>query len=437
VASRGAKPRREQASTWRRIREINRAPDRSRLLARLHPHPLRENERGVLRGTAGNRARTKPLARGKALRHSELGQMSMTRSRILVGRPVVVALSLGLAMVSVSTASAAAPGDLTATPSEPPPPARPTPTPAEPPAAAAPAPAPAPAPTTPPPAAEAPATAPTTTETPTPPPAAPGDPAAPGAVPLTSTPPSTSTPPAPQQPMRDPFRMDTVPDTQGDPFRPGDTWTPYTGEPRPTRTTTVVVTDRYTPLPPPPPPTPPDRPKRFFVSGYGGLSFQLTTTSRRLSIMNGFQGGLLLGERLSIGLAFRRLSHRFGPDIRGTSGDRYQLGMVFGGGEIGVVVVRHGRFEMGIESLFGAGAACVDKLVKRNGHTDSKCVDAVRMFVIEPGAFIHVNLTNWARVGFDGGYRFVVREGFKPPNDFRLSGPYFGANLEFGWFRRG
>ena len=240
--------------------------------------------------------------------------------------------------------------------------------------------------------------------------------------------------------MRDPFRPETTPDTQGDPFRAGDTWTPYTGDPTrrtSTTTTTVVVTDRPLPaLPPPPPPSPPSAPKRFFVSGYGGFNFALTTTSRQLSLINGFQGGLLLGERLSIGGAFRRMSHRFGPDIQGTSGRHYQLAMVYGGAEVGVVLIRHNRFELGIESLFGMGSSCVNQLVKQNGHTDAKCIDAVRMFVIEPGAFIHINLTNWMRFGLDGGYRFVVRERFRPPNDFRMGGAYFGMNVEFGWFKR-
>jgi hypothetical protein len=240
-----------------------------------------------------------------------------------------------------------------------------------------------------------------------------------------------------QAPIGDPFRPGRVGDTQGDPFRAGDTWTPYTGERTPSTTTTVIVTERtLPPLPPPPPPSPPEQPKRFFVSGYGGLSFQLTTTSRRLSLMNGFQGGLLLGERLNIGLAYRRMVHRFGPDILGESGKRYQLGMVYGGAELGVVIVRHNRFELGIESMFGMGVGCVNQLVRKNGHTDARCVDAVRMFVIEPGAFIHFNLTNWLRLGIDGGYRFVVRERFKPGNDFRMGGPYFGMNLEFGWFKR-
>jgi hypothetical protein len=341
---------------------------------------------------------------------------------------------IAFALVEQSAAAA----HVYAPPSEPPPPSTSAPVTSAPPPSAAPAPTAAP-----PPAAAAPTASPPAATPPAdPPPVAaptsgPADPAAPGAVPLTSTPPPPAS--AEAAPIGDPFRPGRVIDTQGDPFRPGDTWTPYAGEPvspaTTTTTTTVVITERPDPLPPPPP-APPPRTKRFFVSGYGGLSFQMSTTSRRLSLLNGFQGGLLLGERLSLGLAFRRMTHRFGPDIRGDSGKRYQLGMIYGGAEVGVVIVRHGRFELGLESLFGMGVGCVNRLIKEEGHTDAKCIDAVRMFVIEPGAFIHLNLTNWMRVGIDGGYRFVVRERFKPPNDFRLGGPYFGLNLEFGWFKR-
>jgi hypothetical protein len=354
--------------------------------------------------------------------------MTRTRARISSALPSTIAIAFAM----IEQSAVAAP------PEGPPPPA------ASAPVTSAPPPSAAPTPSAPPPAAAAPvatppAPTPTPTPTPTPPPttATPGDPAAPTALPLTSTPPPASAPV--QQPIGDPFRPGRVADTQGDPFRAGDQWAPYTGERTPANstTTTVVVTQReLPPLPPPPPPAPPPRSKRFFVSGYGGLSFQLSTTSRRLSILNGFQGGLLLGERLSIGVAYRRLAHRVGPDIRGTNGNRYQLGMMYGGGELGVVIVRHGRFEMGIESLFGMGVGCVNQKIRREGHTETRCIDAVRMFVIEPGAFMHFNLTNWMRLGLDGGYRFVVRESFKPPNDFRLSGPYFGMNLEFGWFKR-
>jgi hypothetical protein len=56
------------------------------------------------------------------------------------------------------------------------------------------------------------------------------------------------------------------------------------------------------------------------------------------------------------------------------------------------------------------------------------------MFVGEPGLFAYVNVARWMRIGFDGGYRFVAREAWSPGNDFRLAGPYFGINFEFGWF---
>ena len=44
-------------------------------------------------------------------------------------------------------------------------------------------------------------------------------------------------------------------------------------------------------------------------------------------------------------------------------------------------------------------------------------------------------VTDWVRMGLTGGYRFVTREAWRSPNEFTLSGPYVGLDIDFGAFR--
>lgn len=230
--------------------------------------------------------------------------------------------------------------------------------------------------------------------------------------------------PVPLQTMRDPFRPDG----------PATTLAPATTSPdapaaTTTTTTTVVIHDR--PMPPQyvsPPPR-----ERFFVGGYGGFGGRMGPTSGRLSVFSNFRGGILLGKRLSIGGSLVQLTKRLGAPIRGTSGKSYQIGLAYGGVDVGIVAFRRGRFEIGVESMIGVGVACI---YERERGSAGDCRESVKLFVAEPGAFMHFNLTDWMRVGFNGGYRFVGRQAWPSGAQFRLAAPYFGANLDFGWFRR-
>lgn len=225
--------------------------------------------------------------------------------------------------------------------------------------------------------------------------------------------------------MRDPFS----------PERGGVMLTPATGDAAPTTTTTTttVVTERVHPMMPPPPP---QRPReRFFVGGYGGFAGRVGPVSGHVSTFSEIRGGILLGKRLSIGGSLVRMTKRFGKPIQGQSGREYQLGLIYGGVDVGIVAIRRGRFEMGISSLFGAGVGCVRGAEAKGGDcTGSR--EVIRLVVVDPSIFMHLNLTNWARLGLSGGYRVVARPPWPSGADFRMSAPYFGASIEFGWFRR-
>lgn len=175
--------------------------------------------------------------------------------------------------------------------------------------------------------------------------------------------------------------------------------------------------------------------EEYFVSGYGGIITRGSAVSGKMGVLRGFHGGLLLGDRLSIGLAYHRLKRRFGAPILDASDRPLALEMAYGGLEIGATVFRRGRFELGVQTLFGGGAGCVTYDV--NGRSNvAECVDSVRMMVLEPSALANIRVTDWMRVGVEGGYRGVARSSWSEGNDFDLGGGFFGLNLDFGWFAR-
>ena len=175
--------------------------------------------------------------------------------------------------------------------------------------------------------------------------------------------------------------------------------------------------------------------EEYFVSGYGGITTRGSAVSRKMGIIRGFHGGLLLGDRLSIGVAYHRLKRRFGAPILDSSDRPLALEMAYGGLEIGATVFRSGRFELGVQTLFGGGAGCVTYDVNRRSNV-AECVDSVRMMVLEPSAIANIRVTDWMRVGLEGGYRGVARSSWSDGDDFDLGGGFFGLNLDFGWFAR-
>ncbi len=262
-----------------------------------------------------------------------------------------------------------------------------------------------------------------------PPPAAAAPPPAPDTS-AAAPPPGAGTPPADTADLRslDASHPSAIAATPGaeevglrDPFTP----------PRTQPVLQRVVVRQVHAAPPPPPPEPEH--KRRFIGGYGGISTRVSAVSGKLATFLGFRGGALLGDRLSLGGAYYKQTHRFGPPILDTEGREVQLRMGYGGLTMGVTVFRRGVVELGLGSLFGGGVGCITRDVESNDD-DFHCIEAVRMVVVEPEAFLHVDVTSWMRLSVTGGYRAVVREPWRPPNDFRLSGGYGGLNLEFGWF---
>ncbi len=176
-------------------------------------------------------------------------------------------------------------------------------------------------------------------------------------------------------------------------------------------------------------------PRDLFVSGYGGIVTRFSAVSRKFGMLSGAHGGLLLGDRLSVGGAYYRLKRRYGAPILDSQDRPLAIAMAYGGVEVGATVIRRGRFEAGLQTLIGAGVACLTYDTSSRSRK-ANCVDTVRMMVFEPAAVARVDITKWMRLGIEGGYRGVARSKWRPPTDFDLGGGYMGLSLDLGWFDR-
>jgi len=177
-------------------------------------------------------------------------------------------------------------------------------------------------------------------------------------------------------------------------------------------------------------------PRRFFVSGYGGLSMRLGTLAGRTATYTGIRGGLMFGRRFSIGGAFYGLRNRFGPPIRDLDGNRMMLDVAYGGLTLGVTVALWKWGELEIKGLIGGGNACIGYVRAAINDLPRGCVERVGLMAFEPAATLYLIAAPWIRFGVEAGYRFVGRYRWSAPNHFHLSGPYGGLMAEFGWFKK-
>jgi len=173
--------------------------------------------------------------------------------------------------------------------------------------------------------------------------------------------------------------------------------------------------------------------KEMRLSGYGGLTLHGSTIMNNPALWVGGRGGLIIGDYFSIGGAFYELSYRHGGPIVDPGGNELGIRAAYGGVQVGFGLMRRDRFSMSLEALVGAGKACISS---RPGYRDDdwRCIESVKLFVTEPGISARFDVIEWLRLGLTAGYRFAAREAWRAPNDYQVSGPYVGLDVDFGWF---
>lgn len=198
---------------------------------------------------------------------------------------------------------------------------------------------------------------------------------------------------------------------------------------------TVVVTQVVHPPPPPPPSIPEEPPQteRPRSHGFMGMSVRGTTSNYAPSALLGGRLGYTFRERFTVAGAFHSLTARYGGAIRDVNGKQLGLRMSYGGVLLGWRLYSGRVVHLGVETLAGAGAACISRDPKSVGR--ARCLEKVGLVSVEPGVQLAFVVSDWTRLGLTAGYRFVTREAWRAPNDFTLSGAYVGLSLDFGPFR--
>jgi hypothetical protein len=206
-----------------------------------------------------------------------------------------------------------------------------------------------------------------------------------------------------------------------------DTWR----DPPPSTTVVTKVVHRpYRPPAPAPAEELSDEPR---VRGFLGLSLRGTTTNRNPSALSGARLGFTFNDRFTIGGAFYSLTARYAGAIVDPRGNELGMRMAYGGVLLAWTLYKGRVVALNLETLAGAGAACISR--NRRSYGRWECLEKVGLVSIEPGLELAFTVTDWMRLGVTGGYRFVTREAWRAPNDFMLSGPYVGLNVDFGAFR--
>ncbi|MCB9717404.1 MAG: hypothetical protein H6712_26385 [Myxococcales bacterium] len=194
----------------------------------------------------------------------------------------------------------------------------------------------------------------------------------------------------------------------------------------------VVVTRVIHVHPSPPAPAPEEVVEPARVRGFIGASVRGTAINTNPSALSGARAGFTFDDRFTIGGAFYSLTARYGGPIVDSHGNHLGLRMSYAGVLLAWTLYQGRVLHVALESLAGAGAACVSRSTRMVGRRE--CIEKVGLISLEPGVEVGFRVTDWARVSLAGGYRFVTREAWRPPNDFLLSGPYVGLNVDFGWF---
>jgi hypothetical protein len=153
-------------------------------------------------------------------------------------------------------------------------------------------------------------------------------------------------------------------------------------------------------------------------SPFGALVLKTTDVDRDLSFLIGARGGFTINRTLSIGAGAYGLVN----DIKAPVEDLY-LDMAYGGLEVEYIHFPDNLIHPGLFLLVGGGAVSF----RDSDYNDQSDEDV--FFVIEPAAFLEMNITTFFRLSIGAGYRSVSGVSLGGLSNADLSG--FSGNLSF------
>ena len=159
--------------------------------------------------------------------------------------------------------------------------------------------------------------------------------------------------------------------------------------------------------------------------GFGGPAVRFTEIGGDFGVLSGGRGGWIINHRFVLGGGGYGLANPgkvMAPDETAdpVSG---KLDMGYGGGIIKYVLASDALVHASVEVLVGAG-----------GLTTEKHAASDAFFVLEPGANVMLNVTQFFRLGVGVSYRYIQGADFGGLEDNDLKGASWGFIGKFGAF---
>ncbi len=166
--------------------------------------------------------------------------------------------------------------------------------------------------------------------------------------------------------------------------------------------------------------------------GFGSLIYGVTSINGQAAYLKGSRGAWVIrfdgGNAIHLGFGSYRTSTRFDTVDWGISDTPApEMSSNYGGFEIEYVNRSYKLIHFGIQSTIGSGS------VKYRTNTDLD-KNSDNYFVVQPGANLHLNVTDWFRISGGVFYRVASNVNLEGTSSSDLSGLTGIIGLRFGWF---
>jgi hypothetical protein len=166
--------------------------------------------------------------------------------------------------------------------------------------------------------------------------------------------------------------------------------------------------------------------------GYGSLVFGVTSVNGQTAYLRGTRGAWVIrfgdGNAIHLGLGGYRTESDFDAVRWREPGlPTSEMSTNYGGFEMEYVNRSYKLVHFGMQALVGSGNI---KYLK-DADSEKKSDD---YFVLQPGANIHLNLTNWFRLSGGVFYRYAANVNLQGTSGSDLSGLSAMVGLRFGKF---
>ncbi|MBU1100573.1 MAG: hypothetical protein KKA84_09230 [Bacteroidetes bacterium] len=180
-------------------------------------------------------------------------------------------------------------------------------------------------------------------------------------------------------------------------------------------------------------------PSEDYSSGwYGASVLKLAEINNQSSLLMGVQAGYIMNHSFIIGLVMNGLVSNLG--IEPQTGDvlsdnKDYLHLMYGGVELGYVILPMEQFHLVLSSLIGFGKIGYNNSVD-DGNNDNfmGSHNGVSFFLVEPTVSVEANITSFFKVKAGVNYRFSTGVEYRDLRNEDVSGLSGELNFKFGSF---